>query len=196
VVYGTPEREQHGLLRDLASRATKLALSSAMGAEGARHVSAFRVFRTELRAAFADYRSPFVSIDVLLTWGTTRFGAVVVRHEPRAAGHSGYTLRKLVTHAVNMLTGFSTFPLQIASLVGFACTLLGLGLLAYVLFRALFEGGAPPGFPFLASMVALFSGAQLFALGILGEYMARMHSRTMDRPAYTVQAETSEPPHE
>jgi undecaprenyl-phosphate 4-deoxy-4-formamido-L-arabinose transferase len=165
-----------------------------MGAEIARQASAFRVFRTELRAAFADYRSPFVSIDVLLTWATTRFGAVVVRHEPRAAGQSNYTLGKLVTHAFNMLTGFSTFPLQLASLIGFGCTLLGIALLLYVLARALFEGGAPAGFPFLASMVALFSGAQLFALGILGEYLARMHSRTMDRPAYTVQAETTPRP--
>ena len=186
VVYGKPHREQHGVLRDLASRITKLALSSVMGAEVARNVSPFRVFRTELRDGFAQYRSPFVSIDVLLTWSTGRFGAREVRHEPRAEGQSNYTFGKLVTHAFNMMTGFSTFPLQIASLVGFACTLLGIVLLVYVLARTLLEGTAPPGFPFLASMVALFSGAQLFALGILGEYLARMHSRSMDRPAYTV----------
>ena len=41
-----------------------------------------------------------------------------------------------------------------------------------------------PGFPFLASVIAIFSGAQLFALGIIGEYLARMHFRTMDRPTY------------
>ena len=190
VVYGTPHREQHGVLRNLASRITKFALQSAMGASVARNVSAFRAFRTRLRESFESYKSPFVSIDVLLTWGTTRFGAVVVRHEPRAEGESNYTFRKLVTHAVNMMTGFSTFPLQLASVVGFACTLLGLGLLIYVLARTFLEGGAPEGFPFLASMIALFSGAQLFALGILGEYLARMHSRSMDRPAYTVRVET------
>ncbi len=186
VVYGTPDREQHGVLRDLASRVTKFALQSAMGAPIARKVSAFRVFRTRLRESFQAYSSPFVSIDVLLTWGTTRFGAVVVRHQPRTEGESNYTLRMLVTHAVNMMTGFSTFPLQLASLVGFGCTALGIGLLVYVLARTLLEGGAPEGFPFLASMIALFSGAQLFALGIVGEYLARMHSRSMDRPSYVV----------
>ena len=67
VVYGTPQREQHGLLRDLASQITKLALQKAMGAETASKVSALRVFRTELRLAFANYQSQFVSIDVLLT---------------------------------------------------------------------------------------------------------------------------------
>ena len=43
-----------------------------------------------------------------------------------------------------------------------------------------------PGFAFLASIIAIFSGAQLFALGIFGEYLARMHFRTMDRPPYVV----------
>jgi len=44
-----------------------------------------------------------------------------------------------------------------------------------------------PGFPFLASIIALFSGAQLFTLGIFGEYLARMFDRSMDRPTYVIQ---------
>ena len=186
VVYGTPQHEQHGLWRDLASQATKLALQSTMGTQTARNVSAFRAFRAQLRGAFANYQSPFLSIDVLLTWGTTRFAAVPVRHDPRWIGASNYTFRKLVTHALNMVTGFSTLPLQLASWVGFAFTLFGLGVLIYVLGRYLIEGGSVPGFPFLASIIAVFSGAQLFALGIIGEYLARMHFRTMERPTYVI----------
>ena len=83
VVYGTPTHEQHGFLRDQGSQITKLALQSAMGAETARNVSAFRAFRTRLRDAFAAYGGPYVSIDVLLTWGTTRFSHV--SGAPRAA---------------------------------------------------------------------------------------------------------------
>lgn len=186
VVYGTPQAEQHGLLRDVASRVTKLALQSTMGAETARHVSAFRVFRAQVREAMESYRSQHVSIDVLLTWGTTRFAAVKVRHDPRKIGTSNYTLRRLVTHAINMLTGFSTVPLQLASFSGFAFTLFGIGVLAYVLVRYMIQGTSVPGFPFLASVIAIFSGAQLFALGIMGEYLARMHFRMLERPPYTV----------
>lgn len=186
VVYGTPAHERHGLWRDLASQITKLALQASMGVETARKVSAFRVFRTQLRGAFADYRSPFLSIDVLLTWGTSRFSFVTVRHDPRTVGVSHYTLGKLIAHAINMITGFSTFPLQIASLVGFGFTLFGLGVLVYVIGRYLLQGTTVPGFPFLASVIAIFSGAQLFALGIIGEYLARMHFRMMERPTYTV----------
>jgi glycosyltransferase involved in cell wall biosynthesis len=186
VVYGTPEHERHELWRTLASRITKLALQSTMGSETARQVSPFRVFRTGVRDAFVDYQGPFVSIDVLLTWGTTRFAAVKVRHDERAAGSSNYTFRKLVTHAVNMMTGFSTRPLQLASLVGFSFALFGVAVLAYVVIRVTLAGGSVPGFPFLASIIAIFAGAQLFALGIIGEYLARMHFRTMHKPSYTV----------
>jgi undecaprenyl-phosphate 4-deoxy-4-formamido-L-arabinose transferase len=186
VVYGTPLAEQHGLLRDLASRATKLVLRGAMGAEIAGRVSAFRAFRAELREAFAQYGNPYVSIDVLLSWATNRFAAIEVRHQPRREGRSGYTLQTLVRHALNMITGFSIGPLRLASAIGVASTLFGLLVLAWVVGRHLIQGGSVPGFPFLASVIAIFSGAQLFTLGILGEYLARIHVRLMSRPVYSV----------
>jgi undecaprenyl-phosphate 4-deoxy-4-formamido-L-arabinose transferase len=192
VIYGSPLELPHGLWRNLASRITKIALQSAMGAETARWVSAFRAFRTVVRDAFADYQGPYVSIDVLLTWGTTRFTHVNVRHEPRRLGVTNYTFGKLVTHALNMITGFSTLPLQVASVLGFLLTLFGVLVLLYIVGRFFLEGGAPPGFPFLASIIAIFSGAQLFALGMIGEYLARIHFRLMQRPAYVVRSETGQ----
>jgi undecaprenyl-phosphate 4-deoxy-4-formamido-L-arabinose transferase len=187
VVYGKPQELQHGLWRNLASWITKAVLKGAMGAETARHISAFRIFHTALRQAFATYRSPFVSIDVLLTWGTTRFAAVPVKHELRAAGQSNYTLKKLLVHAMNLVTGFSTWPLQVASFIGFGFTVLGILLLVFVLARYLLQPqGRVQGFAFLASVIAIFGGAQLFALGVIGEYLARLHFRTMERPTYTV----------
>ncbi|MDQ2805856.1 MAG: glycosyltransferase, partial [Chloroflexota bacterium] len=95
---------------------------------------------------------------------------------------------------LNMMTGFSTVPLQIASLIGFAFTVLGLLVLLYVLGRYVIQGGSVPGFPFLASIIAIFSGAQMFALGIIGEYLARIHFRTMDRPPYAVRVVTTQEP--
>jgi len=191
VVYGTPEAETHSLSRNLASRITKLALQGAMGADTASQVSAFRVFRTRLRDSFDAYRSPTVNIDVLLTWGTTRFGAVRVRQDERTVGDSGYSFGKLVQHAVNMLTGFTILPLQIASVLGLAFGGLGLLILLYVLWGYFSHGSSVPGFPFLASIISIFSGVQLFALGIFGEYLARMHFRSMERPPYTQLQQTT-----
>lgn len=187
VVYGVPKQQQHGFLRVLASQMTKSALQGAMGVENARNVSAFRAFYTQLREAFAAYRSPTVSIDVLLTWATTNFGSIEVEHEPRMAGESGYTVYKLINYAFNLMTGFSALPLRIASVLGFVFTLFGFFVLAWVLGGYFFgASNTVPGFPFLASIVAIFSGAQLFALGIFGEYLARIHFRTMEQPAYLV----------
>lgn len=192
VVYGSPQKETHGLWRDMASQVTKIALQSAMGAPIARKAGPFRLFRTKVRDAFEAYDGPYVSVDVLLTWGTTKFAAVDVRHDQRTLGASNYTFRKLVVHAVNMITGFSTLPLQLSSIIGFAFTVVGTLALFYVVIKYLIEGGSVPGFSFLASMIAIFSGAQLFSLGIIGEYLARMHARTMQHPTYTV-AETTPP---
>ena len=186
-----PEREQHDLWRSLASQLTKLVLQSSMGVDVARQVSAFRAIRKDVRDAFSHYSGSFISIDVLLTWGTTRFAAVPVRHDRRRAGLSNYTFLKLITHALNMITGFTVVPLQIASLIGFGFTLFGLAVLAYVLGRFVAIGGSIPGFPFLASTIAIFSGAQLFALGIIGEYVARMHYRIMEKPAYVIRNSSS-----
>jgi glycosyltransferase involved in cell wall biosynthesis len=191
VVYGAPQAEQHGWPRVLASRLTKAALGSAMGAETARNVSAFRAFRTCLREGFRDYRSPTVSIDVLLTWTTSRFTAIRVHHAPRTAGVSGYTVGKLVRHAIDLMTGFSTLPLQIASVIGFAFVAFGAFIMVWVLLNFLLRGSAVPGFAFLASIITIFSGAQLFVLGMFGEYLARMHFRSMDRPTYLIRDNTA-----
>lgn len=185
VVYGPAEREPHGLFRGIASRITKWVLQGAMGSTAGK-VSALRVFRTRLRDGFAEFRGSFVSLDVLLTWATNRFSYLAVRHDTRTLGASSYTVRKLLTHAVTMLTGFSTIPLQIASLIGFVLTGFGLAILGFVLIRYALQGGSAPGFSFLASIIAIFSGAQLLCVGIIGAYLGRAHFRLLDRPTYVV----------
>ncbi len=182
VVYGVPQAAKHGLWRDLASRFMKWLIGVALDIPHIPRSGAFRAFRIQLREAFHDYRSQFVSIDVLLSWGAGKFGFVIVRHAPRYAGKSNYNFCKLVRHTFNMLTGFSTLPLRLASLLGFVFTFFGLLVLVYVVGRYLLEGSPVQGFPFLASVIALFSGVQLFAMGIFGEYLARMYFRLLGRP--------------
>lgn len=189
IVYGTPEVQPHGFWRSVSSRVSKKVLSRAMGAETAGMVSAFRVFRTRLRDGFDSFTGPFVSIDVLLTWATSRFSYVLTRHEPRRYGVSNYGFKNLVQHALNMLTGFSVLPLQVASLMGLATALLGVCLLVWVLGRYAILGFSSPGFPFLASTLIILSGVQLIALGVIGEYLARMHFRLMQIPSYVVREE-------
>jgi len=189
VVYGLPKKMPHDIIRNLFSLYTKRVLSYVMGIKTVRDIGSFRAFRTGLRKAFAAYQSPAVIIDVLLSWGTTSFTAVYVDQEPRHGGTSNYNFNKLFHIAMQILTGFSTAPLRLASLIGFSFTIFGLGVLIYVIIIS-FQEGSVPGFSFLASIISLFGGMQLFALGIFGEYLARIFDRSLEHPSYVIDIET------
>lgn len=190
VVYGVPNKMPHSWWRNGFSRLTKRILAMVMGIPTIRDIGAFRAFRTNLRQASEVFQSPTVILDVLLSWGTTRFTTVQVDENPRLAGSSNYSFSKLVSQALLILTGFSTVPLRMTNWLGFLSTIFGLIVLVVVLFQY-FTAGSIPGFPFLASVIAIFSGTQLFALGIFGEYLARIFDRSMDRPTYAISEQTT-----
>jgi undecaprenyl-phosphate 4-deoxy-4-formamido-L-arabinose transferase len=185
VVYGIPMRLPHSWWRNAFSRFTKRMLAMVMGIPTIRDIGAFRAFRTDLRRASDLFQSPTVILDVLLSWGTTRFTTVQVEEAPRKEGQSNYNFNQLVSQAMLILTGFSTVPLRLTNWIGFAFTIFGIVILFYVISQY-FIAGSIPGFPFLASMIAIFSGTQLFALGIFGEYLARIFDRSMERPTYAI----------
>ena len=90
-----------------------------------------------------------------------------------------------------MMTGYSTFPLQLASILGFVISAFGMLILVYVLALYAWRGVAVPGFYFITSIISIFSGTQLIVLGIFGEYLSRMYVKSMDRPAYIVSHESN-----
>lgn len=190
LVYGVAEREEHNLVRNAASRMVKIGLSSTMGVESVRDVSAFRAFRTFLRDGFDTIDGPYVSVDVALSWATTRTAAVRVRMTERLDGRSGYTFRTLVRHTLNMVLGYSVAPLRMVTYLGLAVGVGGLLIAVRVLW--LYQRGdtTVAGFTTLVCLVALFSSAQLVAIGVLGEYVGRLHSRGIGRPTYLVRDRT------
>ncbi|MFF4774319.1 glycosyltransferase family 2 protein [Microtetraspora fusca] len=194
LVYGVPYEEEHGFLRSLASRSVKAGMAAALGIRAARSISAFRAFRTRLRDGFDGLTGPHAIIDVALSWATTRVGSVPVHMSERSHGRSNYTPRLLVRHAVTMLIGYSTAPLRAASYLGFLAGIVGLLLGATVLWRFVAGDTTVAGFTTIASMVALFSAAQLISIGVLGEYVGRIHGEGMGRPTYVVRerAETAD----
>lgn len=190
VVYGVARQRRQVWWKSLASMVVKRAIAYVMGLRTVRDIGAFKAFRAELRRAFEDFNSPDVLVDVLLSWGASRFASVFVDESPRAVGKSNYNLFKLIKVSLLVLTSYTTIPLRFASIVGFLFTLFGLGVLVYVLF-IYFYAGSIPGFPFLASTITVFSGVQLFALGIIGEYLARVFERTGGRHTYVIGRKTN-----
>lgn len=185
VVYGVPRKRQQVWWKGLFSALVKRSISSVMGMRTVRDIGAFRAFRSNLRKAFAHYDGPDVLVDVLLSWGTSRFASVQVDEAPREAGVSNYSLWKLVKVTFLVLTSYTTVPLRLASIIGFLFTIFGFFVLVYVL-AVYFTDWSIPGFPFLASTISIFSGVQLFALGIIGEYLARVFERTGGRRSYII----------
>lgn len=190
LVYGVAVSEEHGFWRSWASRVVKSAMAISLGVNHAQKISAFRAFRRVLVDPLDDLSDAFVSLDVCLSWTTDRVSAVPVEMAGRRSGRSNYSVRMLFGHALNMITGYSSRPLRLMTLVGLGTSLLGFGLLVYVL--VLFFTGTTQvaGFTTIASMVALFAGAQMFALGLMGEYIGRLHFRSMNRPTFLVREST------
>ncbi len=192
VVYGAPRRMPQGFLRNCLTRFIKNLLARIMGIPSVRNISAFRAFRTHLRQAFDNFSGPSLTLDVLLSWGTGKFSSIPVNIEiPERP--SNYNILSLVRMTLLILTGYSTAPLRLASWIGFLLTLFGVGVFIYV-FIVYFSAGSLPGFPFLASIISIFGGAQLFAMGIMGEYLARIFERIMDRPPYVIAGKTGGDP--
>ena len=190
VVYGVARKRQQAWWKNLASVIVKRAIAYVMGLRTVRDIGAFKAFRADLRKSFEDFKSPDVLVDVLLSWGTSRFASVPVEEAPRTVGKSNYNLFKLIKVSLLVLTSYTTIPLRFASIVGFLFTLFGMGVLIYVL-TVYFTAGSIPGFPFLASTIIIFSGVQLFALGIIGEYLARVFERTGGKHTYVIGRTTS-----
>lgn len=186
LVYGVACAEEHNVARSLASRLVKRALATALQIPDARSVSAFRAFRAHLTPAFDQLAGPHACIDVTLSWATSRVTATTVQMRRRQDGRSGYTLGALLRHTGNMVFGYSTAPLRLVTGVGLAIGVVGL-LLAAELAWSYFRGTTTvAGFTTVATMVALFASAQLVALGVLGEYIGRIHTGGMGRPTYII----------
>jgi len=189
VVYGRPAERSHSAWRNISSKILKTVLKVVLGAEMGGHSSAFRSFRAILRRGFENFADAQLSIDVLLSWSVARATHIPVEHQARRVGKSGYTFRKLMLLAFNMLTGYSTLPLRVASGVGLVTSLIGIVMFFYVVIRRLLQTTPVPGFAWIASEIALFAGMQLFAIGVIGEYVARLHFRTMGKPPCVIREE-------
>jgi glycosyltransferase involved in cell wall biosynthesis len=189
LVYGVASEEEHGFWRSTASRTVKRGLALA-GVPRAEDVSAFRAFWTAQREGFTHIEDPYVSLDVMLSWTTTSISHVAVHMDKRLVGKSSYSVRALVHHSMNMITGYSNVPLRVVAWLGGLCAFIGAVLGAVVVWRFATGDTTVAGFTTIAAMVAVFSGAQMLSLGIIGEYIGRLHTRSTGKPTFLVKTDS------
>jgi undecaprenyl-phosphate 4-deoxy-4-formamido-L-arabinose transferase len=184
LVYGKYDRKRHGRWRNLGSTVVNIFYRWVFHLTVT--VTAFRVMRRQLAQSILSYDLNFTFLDGLLAWNTQRIGAVPVRHEPRQDGRSGYSLRRLVLLAMNLFANFSLLPLQLVSLLGFLFSLVGFALGILYLVKYFLDQLVVPGYASTIVAILILGGTQLLALGVIGEYLGRLHLNVNRKPQYTV----------
>ncbi len=106
--------------------------------------------------------------------------------EPRAAGRSKWRYWKLWNLALEGITGFSVAPLKVATYVGFTTAASAFAFAAFIFVKTLVFGDPARGFPTLIVVISFLGGLQLMAIGVLGEYLARLFVESKGRPLYIV----------
>lgn len=186
LVYGEYELKQHAFGRNLGSSVVNWFYRTVFRLPVT--VTSFRAIRRPLVEAILRYDLNFTFIDGLLAWNTQRIAMVSVPHHQRTEGRSGYTLSRLVMLAMNMFTNFSLLPLQLVSACGIFASGVGLLLGMYYLVLALFSQIVVPGYASIIVAVLVMGGLQLFSLGIIGEYIGRLHLNVNRKPQYTIRS--------
>ena len=185
VVYSYYDEKQHEAWRNFGSWLTNRVADVLLDKPRGLYLSSFRCMSAFVAREICRYDGPFAYVDGLILQVTQNIGRVLVAHDARDEGHSGYTLRRLVRLWLNMFMNFSVMPLRAATVFGFVMAgagflwTLGVVVEHYVV-------GTPLGWGSTMAALLTFSGAQLIMLGIVGEYLGRLYLTANKRPQFVV----------
>jgi glycosyltransferase involved in cell wall biosynthesis len=196
VVFGHYETKRHSLWRNLGSWLTNRVTDLALDKPSGFYLSSFRCVTAFVAQQVVAYAGPYPYIDGLLLQVTQRIDSIVVAHEPRRSGASGYTVRRLLRLWLSAWLNFSLLPLRLATFAGLATAALGLIAFVVVLWLWIVNRGPAYGFGWLMTAFLIFSGTQLVMLGLIGEYLGRMFLTVNQRPQAVVREIIRATPHE
>ncbi len=182
VIYGHYREKQHSFFRNLGSRFTNRMTDWALDKPAGFYLSSFRCVTRFVAEKVGSYAGPYPYIDGLLLQITQRIGSMEVRHDPRRAGESTYTLRRLIRLWLSAWINFSVLPLRVATVLGLFLAAAGILALAIVFWLWLNDRGPAYGFGWVMAALLVFSGTQLVLLGLIGEYIGRMFLAVNQRP--------------
>jgi dolichol-phosphate mannosyltransferase len=123
----------------------------------------------------------------MVSWVGYRQTGVTYQRQPRFAGETKFTVRKMTRFAMDAITSFSYFPLQLATYIGFTSAVVSAIAILIVILLRLF-GPENPLLGQATTLVAVLflGGVQLISLGIIGEYLGRIYDEVKGRPLYLV----------
>ena len=191
VVFGCYAEKQHSVWRNAGSWFTNRMTDWAVDKPRGLYLSSFRCVSSFVARQVAVHTGPYPYLDGLILQVTQRMGSIEVRHASRQAGTSGYTLGRLVRLWLSAWINFSVLPLRVATVLGLATALMGLGAFAVLVWMWAADVGPAYGWGWLMAALLVFSGAQLVMLGLIGEYLGRMFLTVNQRPQAIVREVTS-----
>lgn len=184
LVYGCPGNRSHATWRNLGSSIVWHFYRTVF--RNPITPTPFRIMRYQLAKSVMFYDLNFTYLDGLLAWCTNRIGGIEVEHHARTEGRSGYSLGRLVGLALNLYTNFSLIPLQVVSGLGLVAATSGFLVGLYYLIQYFAASIAVPGFASTIIAILLLGGIQLLALGVIGEYLGRLHLNVNRKPQYVI----------
>jgi glycosyltransferase involved in cell wall biosynthesis len=189
VVYTEYENKKHSLFRNLGSWLNDKVANVMLKKPKHLYLSSFKAVNRFLVGEIVKYTLPYIYLDGLILRTTSNIGKCTVEHRERAHGRSGYTIKKLFSLWLNMFANFSILPLRAATWLGFAFAALGFSLGIETIFEKILNPHIPVGYAFLVFLVTVFAGAQLIAIGMVGEYLGRIFVYENKSPQFTIRKE-------
>ena len=122
----------------------------------------------------------------MIPWIGFRSAPLLYDRSPRFAGETKYPLRKMLSFAINAITSFSSKPLTMAIKLGLFIIFMGILWAIYAVYLRYFTTLALPGFTAILVAIVIFSGIQIFLLGVIGEYLARIFEEAKARPLFII----------
>jgi dolichol-phosphate mannosyltransferase/undecaprenyl-phosphate 4-deoxy-4-formamido-L-arabinose transferase len=190
VVMGVPIERKHHWFRRLGSGLMHDINCALLGKDRNLRFTSYRLMRRPVVDGLLMLRTLSPALGPMINSVTHRIINTTVKHEPRKAGRSGYTLRRLFSQIMSNIIGYSMLPLRLLAVIG------GVGIILSVIFAIVLvvhylRGGVVPGWTSIALMLVLLSGFNFFAFAILGEYVLRILQRVNATPQYFVRERLS-----
>lgn len=192
VVIGIYEAKQHHRFRNLGSSLMNRVFRS-FGKPDEIRMGSFRLMRRSVVDTLLSFGTVRPVPGAMILQATSRIKNVEVRHAPRVSGESGYSITRLVSSTIDNVINASTAPLRLISGIGLLTAVLSGAVMIFYLLRALIADQAVPGFSTTVILITFFGGMSLLAIGMLGEYVARIVAETAQPPLYAVRARTWDP---
>lgn len=185
-VYASYGHKKHSLFRNLGSRVNDWMTRIMLQKPRDLFISSYFAVQRYIVDDMIRYENSYPYVIGLVLRATRNIVNVPVNHREREEGHSGYTLKKLLSLWFNGFTAFSVLPLRLATGIGVTCAGIGFVYGIYTVIKKFINPEVPMGFSSLMAAVVFFGGMIMVMLGLVGEYIGRMYISMNNSPQYVI----------